>query len=362
MRVPENAIVLAKEVYKTIFPIVREELFYWKRRAQEIPNEELRRQALQSINGKAFHCEGGAILALIAGPRYQDVVKFIVRYQTICDYLDNLCDRSNSLDPEDFASLHQSLRDALDISGFKGNYYKYRKDRDDGGYLYELVCSCRSFLENFPNYPDVREPMLELCRYYCEMQVHKHVKREERINRLKAWFEGYQSEAPGMTWYEFSASCGSTLGIFSLVAHGARADFRPKLAEIIKTCYFPYIQGFHILLDYFIDQEEDRKEGDLNFCCYYPHPQKLFQRFCLFFKEAEGKAKDLPHPNFHRLVLRGLLGVYLSDQKVRCQKDLKKMAQDLLKLGGTTSLFFYVNGKGYRLWKAILQKEGKNSF
>ena len=42
-------------------------------------------------------------------------IKFIVAYQTISDYLDNLCDRSSSLDPQDFAALHESMGDALSV-------------------------------------------------------------------------------------------------------------------------------------------------------------------------------------------------------------------------------------------------------
>lgn len=39
-----------------------------------------------------------------------------------------------------------------------------------------------------------------------------------------------------------------------------------EMTEKIKAGYFPYIQGLHILLDYLIDQEEDKAGGDLNFC------------------------------------------------------------------------------------------------
>lgn len=353
MAIPKNSIGLVLKAYKKIFPSVRQELAYWKKRAEAIPNEELKRQALLSMKGKDFHSEGGAIFALIAEERYRDVIKFIVSYQTISDYLDNLCDRSNSLDPRDFSALHQAMEDALDVERPIRDYYKYRLDRDDGGYLAELVETCRSFLRTLPNYPFIKERMLELCQYYCDLQVHKHVTKEERLKRLKNWFATHCRDFPRMEWYEFSACCGSTLGIFCLVAYAARKDFQPKDAEYIQAGYFPYIQGFHILLDYFIDQEEDRLGGDLNFCFYYDHQQKLQHRLTLFFTEADRHAQQLPHAKFHRLINRGLLGVYLSDDKVKRQPLVKEMAMKLMKLGGWTSYFFYLNGKGYRLWKQI---------
>lgn len=61
-------------------------------------NDELHNQAIASIEHKTFHCEGGGILALLANEHREDCIRFIVAYQTISDYLDNLCDRSTSLD------------------------------------------------------------------------------------------------------------------------------------------------------------------------------------------------------------------------------------------------------------------------
>src|SRR3954449_3525695 len=113
MSVPSMPFSLMSKTYRKIFPCVHKELSYWKTRAEGIPNPELRIQALASIEHKTFHCEGGAILALTAKGDYQKAIKFIVAYQTISDYLDNLCDRSTSLDPADFAALHESMSDAL---------------------------------------------------------------------------------------------------------------------------------------------------------------------------------------------------------------------------------------------------------
>ncbi|WP_258871099.1 DUF2600 family protein, partial [Halobacillus trueperi] len=46
-------------VYRNVFPAVHNELSYWIERAKLIPDEELRSQALASIEEKTFHCEGG---------------------------------------------------------------------------------------------------------------------------------------------------------------------------------------------------------------------------------------------------------------------------------------------------------------
>ncbi|MBU8879833.1 tetraprenyl-beta-curcumene synthase family protein [Bacillus sp. FJAT-29790] len=348
MSVPSMPISLMSNVYRKILPAVHRELAYWKMRAEAIPDQELRKQALASIQHKTFHCEGGAIMALMAKEKYSEAIKFIVAYQTISDYLDNLCDRSTSLDPDDFAALHESMADALTIDAVPKNYYRFRMEQDDGNYLTDLAATCRNVLSEMGDYGEIKGYLLELCRYYCDLQIHKHVKVEERVPRLQDWFQEYKEQIPEMEWYEFSACSGSTLGIFCLISYAMRDDFKKGYAEKIRNGYFPYIQGLHILLDYLIDQEEDRAGGDLNFCFYYENEEKLFDRLKHFVSEADKHTERLPHRRFHQLINRGLLGIYLSDEKVRKQKNVRKLAKSMIKTGGMISFFFYMNGRAYR--------------
>jgi tetraprenyl-beta-curcumene synthase len=348
MSIPQMPVSLMYRVYRKVLPQVHKELAIWKRRAEAIPNNELRNQALASIEGKTFHCEGGAIMSLVALGNYHKAIRFIVAYQTISDYLDNLCDRSTSLDPLDFSSLHESMEDALSIDGVLRDYYRERVEKEDGGYLTALVQTCRNELKELSNYEAISDHLHELCRYYCDLQVHKHVVQHERVPRLKNWFNTHREHFPEMQWFEFSACTGSTLGIFCLVSYALREDFKPEFAESIRDGYFPYIQGLHILLDYFIDQEEDREEGDLNFCFYYENEEALFKRMKHFLIHADYHTAKLPHKKFHQLINRGLLGIYLSDEKVQQQKKVKKLAKAMIKSGGPISYFFYLNGKAYR--------------
>jgi len=348
LTVPEHPLRLMTKVYKEIFPIVHFYIRYWREQAEKIPNEELRNQALSSIDKKEFHCEGGGILAMISGEYKQQCIEFIVAYQTISDYLDNLCDRSTSLDPEDFRMLHQSMLDALTCGASCKDYYRFRDEKDDGGYLHKLVQTCQNVLADIKHYPIIAKYLLELSSYYCDLQVHKHVRKEERVPRLENWFEAHKTNVPEMEWYEFSACTGSTLGIFCLVAYAFQDGFDEKHALQIKESYFPYVQGLHILLDYLIDQEEDKLGGDLNFCSYYASESDMMERLEYFVEKADQHLTGIPHENFHRLINRGLLGVYLSDDKVAEHKELHKLAKRLIKLGGLTSFFFYFNGRAYR--------------
>ena len=344
MPIPNHLGILILRIYREVLPAVRHELREWKERAKRIPDPELRKQALMSLETKSFHCEGGSIYGLLANKNIDKTIRFIVAYQTISDYLDNLCDRSTSQNSEDFRALHESILHALTPGGKCVNYYRFRKEQEDGGYLRALVKTCQDVLQQLPAYLKIAPALHELAGYYCDLQVHKHVKVEERLPRLKAWFELHRDSLPEMSWYEFSACTGSTLGIFCLVAYASHKNCSDELVQKVKTSYFPWVQGLHILLDYFIDQEEDRLGGDLNFCSYYNSHEVMTERFAHFVKEADKSVAQLPHKSFHRMINRGLLGIYLADEKVKRQNDVREIARRIIRLGGISSFFFLLNG------------------
>ena len=339
---------MTTKIILRVLPDVHRYLTEWKRQAEKIPDPELRKQALMSIETKAFHCEGGSIYALLAGDHYHEAIRFIVAYQTISDYLDNLCDRSTSLDPDDFRTLHESMPHALTPCISSDGYYRLRNEQDDGGYLTSLVKTCQDVLKKIPTYPLIAPAVHELATYYCELQVNKHVMAEERVPRLKTWFGSYKEHLPEMSWYEFAACAGSTLGIFCLVANAFRDDCSEELMGYIKDAYFPWVQGLHILLDYLVDQEEDRTGGDLNFCSYYPDSSKMTERLMHFYRQADLSISRLPDARFHHMINRGLLGMYLADRKVDRQKDVRKIAKRMIRYGGLVTMFFFLHCWVYR--------------
>jgi len=353
LTVPGNLIILMKRIYKNVLPKVHLYLHEWKTKAGEIPDPELRKQALASIHSKAFHCEGGGIYALLAKESMEDCIQFIVAYQTISDYLDNLCDRSTSLDPVDFRSLHESMHHALTPGASTKNYYCHRKEQDDGGYLCSLVQACQQILLKVRHYEKIAPFLHELASYYCDLQVYKHIAKEQRVPKLQSWFDQYKNQFPEMAWYEFSACAGSTLGIFCLVAYAFNQELTDDHVTKIRNSLFPYVQGLHILLDYFIDQEEDRIGGDLNFCYYFPSQDQLEARLVYFLQQANLHIVGLPDEKFHRLINHGLVGLYLSDSKVGRQTEVRRAMRKLLKYGGFGSLFFYLNVRGYRNFARI---------
>ncbi|MWC28904.1 DUF2600 family protein [Paenibacillus sp. MMS18-CY102] len=330
-------------VYKFVLPEVRSELALWRQRAASIPDPELRTQALASLATKQFHCEGGAVYAA-AIPAYRHVlIPLIVALQTISDYLDNLCDRSTSQEADDFRLLHQSMLDAIDPCATARDYYEHRVERDDGGYLQQLVLVCQQAIKQLPSYSCVQPYVTELVSLYCDLQVYKHIRIEQRGPELLAWRERFGDLAPHLQWNEFAAATGSTLGMFMLFVAAAENGLAPDEAKRVRDSYFPHVCGLHIMLDYLIDQEEDLAGGDLNFCNYYADQETLVSRIGFIADHARKDVRRLPDSKFHRLVIEGLLALYLSDPKVRSQRDVKRVARRLMRRSPLSRLFFYWN-------------------
>ncbi len=306
---------LAVRVRRFLLDIVPEasrELRRLKRVAARIPDAVLRREALASIARKDFHVHGGCILAtFLPKACAKPYVKLVAAFETAVDYLDNLCDRAGHEEEEDFRALHQALEDAVTPGAQPGDYFRHRSG-DDGGYLHALVRESQASFAALPAYEVVAPYVKEVTRRYCELQALKHLapgEREERCARA------FAHVAPGMRWFEGAAASGSTLPTFAL-AFGAIQDCDANRARELYDAYFPWISGFHILLDYFIDQLEDATHRELNFVACYGDPDRAAEGIAAIGRQAIARAGETSDPDHHVFAIRAMCGFYCTRPKV----------------------------------------------
>jgi hypothetical protein len=136
------------------------------------------------------------------------------------------------------------------------------------------------------------------------------VAEQERIERLAIWFGHSANAFPDITWYEFAAATGSTLAIFSLVSQVFSPGFMQGDATAIRNAHFPWIQGLHMLIDYFIDRDKDRLGGDFHFCSCYADEERKADRFVHILADGAPCCQGRPKSRFHRMVCHGLLAMY----------------------------------------------------
>lgn len=347
-----NSLTLINTFIRTIFPQINQELGYWADYAEAHACPELKEQALSSIKHKKFHCQGGSIYSLYSGVHTADFITLVVALQTISDYLDNLCDRAGIADEQAFRKLHTAMTDALDPEAIPQNYYAFYPFKDDGGYLTKLVTTCQQKVKKLPSYQLVKPDILKLAGLYSDLQTYKHLDLSIREQKMINWLSQHRNRYPQITDWELAAATGSTLGMFMLCAAASYKNLTASTVAKISTAYFPWINGLHILLDYFIDAAEDQASHDLNFVTYYADQSQLLSRLTLFTKQAFLQAQSLPQPLFHKTVVQGLLAMYLSDPKTNPLQE-QVIKKSLLKTAGWYTTFMYMLCKILRFKKKL---------
>ncbi|MBZ4665223.1 tetraprenyl-beta-curcumene synthase family protein [Mahella sp.] len=324
---PAEFLYKSRKIYDfifNVFPLVDKQLETYAGIARHMPDKTLSKQALDSIATKKFHCQGGSIYALYPHTDVDKMVNFIVAYQTISDYLDNLCDRSGVFDETAFRNLHLAMTDALLPDERFGDYYSCYPYSQDGGYLRYLVNECKNVVNLIPAYKVIKDKILYLAGIYSNLQIYKHLAHDIREDKLIRWSAMHiDSGYPNLNWWEFAAASGSTLGIFVLVACAFDANLRAETVQDIYDAYFPWICGLHILLDYYIDLYDDAGNGDLNFVSYYNDDQDCEKHIKGFYAASLNAIARLKEASFHRMVVDGLLAMYLSDPKAIANEHIK---------------------------------------
>lgn len=333
-----------------VFPKVDKEIERWSREIKSFHSEELAYQAMSSIKNKKFHCQGGSIYSLYPGCDVDNMVGLIVALQTISDYLDNLCDRTEVKEEKAFRQLHLAFIEALQPGGNISEYYLHYPYKEDGGYLNKLVSVCRASIAKLPSYNKVESHVISLGHLYSELQIYKHLPVDIREKKVVDWTLPYLQKYKGVTSWEFAAATGSTLAIFMMFAVSSDSKCSDHEVLTLLNVYFPWVCGLHILLDYYIDLKEDLYWGDLNFVSYYSGMEVCEQRLKHFVKLALEEAKKLRHSYFHTMVIQGLLALYLSDTKAYA-KEQTSVSRGLIDAGGKLT---------HSLWNLcrLLRKKG----
>ncbi len=349
---------LVRTMVFTAMPLVDRELGRWAAVLDACPDPELRTQALASMHRKRFHAIGGSVYGVEPRPD-RGLVALIVAYQTLSDYLDNLCDRAGVQDPAALRQLHLSMLDALmpiaastDLDRGARDYYALYPRKSDGGYVQALVDECRTRVSSLPSYAAVADRVARLASLYCDLQTYKHAPEPDRVGLLTAWFERERGGLDGLRWWEFAAACGSTLGVFALLRLAAMDGCAPDLVARTHDAYFPWVCALHILLDYLIDLDEDARAGDLNFVAFYADARDRLESMRRFLDAAVGSASGLPGARLHARIVRGLVALYLSDPKAR-RAEIAPVARALLRAGGPDAWTMWIACRVLRVAGAL---------
>lgn len=321
--------VMAFSTFLTgVVPLARAALAQIEALAQAIPDDRLRHEALASITAKAYHVAGGSILATFL-PRSARThyVEIVAPLESIYDFLDNLCDRHPGVPVEAYPVLHRALEDALDPLSDPRTYYDLGPAGDDGGYLQALVRRTRAALSRVAGHERLLAHFRESARLYAELQTYKHYPPQQREAACVNWHRRHRERFGDLSWWEFASAAGSQFGVYGPLYALLAGEYDE--IEPVYDAYFPAFSAVHVLLDYFIDQAEDREHGELNFVECYPDSQRMRERMRELSMRARRRFEQLARPRAHAFVLHVMALFYLTHPKV-FEQGLDGEAQALL--------------------------------
>ncbi|HEY8312849.1 MAG TPA: DUF2600 family protein [Candidatus Baltobacteraceae bacterium] len=313
---------------RRVVPLAKASLGRVERLAERIPDDRLRHEALESVRAKAYHVAGAAILAtfLPLGAR-RHYVEIVTPLESIYDFLDNLCDRHPDVPVDAYPVLHQALADALDPTQPLHEYYARGPLGDDGDYLRLLVKRTRFMLARLDGYELLLPRFREAARLYTELQTFKHYPKAERESACIAWHDRHHERFGDLSWWEFASAAGSQFQVYAPLYAAFCSDFAQ--IEPAFDAYFPPFSALHVLLDYFIDQAEDRAHDELNFVACYRDAHAFRARLRTLAQRARAGFKRLRKPRAHAFTLRVMCLFYLTHPKV-FEEGLDEEAQLLL--------------------------------
>lgn len=298
-----------------VVPLARSALRRLEHLAERIPDAELRAQAQFGLRSKAYHVAGACILAtLLPSDAREHYVEIVAPLEAIYDFLDGLCDRHPLTTPQAFRQLHLALADALDPSQPMREYYAYGPPGDDGDYLASLVRRVRRALSRLGDYELLMPCFTEAAALYADTQTYKHLPVDQREDACTGWHAREGRRFGDLTWWEFGAAAGSQFQVYGPLY----AAFCSNFEEIDATyrAYFPAFSALHVLLDSFIDQQEDREHGELNWIDCYPAFDAFRERAHELSQRARKAFSQLSMPRAHTFSLRIMALFYLSHPKV----------------------------------------------
>ncbi len=295
-----------------VFPRVCLERRRRRARALAIPDPLLRRVALESQR-KWGNVEGAAAFATFVGRRHRGAAaRAMMGLQAAYNYLDALGEQPSSEPAANGRRLHQALLVALDPDDVShADYYAHCPQREDGGYLREIVESCRAALAALPSYPAVAPAALRAAERIVEFQSCNTGERQGDLRALERWARAATPPGCDLRWWEVAAAGGSSLCIYALIALAADPELDLWAPATVADAYFPWIGALHSLLDNLVDATEDRATGQHSLIGAYPSLEEAAWRMRWLAERSLRMAATLPGGRGHTLLLAAMASFYL---------------------------------------------------
>lgn len=296
---------------------VARELRTWRARAGLIPDRSIRGDALSALARKRGNTDGAALFWIIPSSRNPFLLKLLVTYQIMWDFLDSASETGASAGQANGRQLHLALVDAVDRERPMSDYYRLHPWSDDAGYLRSLVEACRECSERLPSFASVR-PLLVREAYRANVQAINHdLDPARRDAALREWVAREYADRRDVRWFELAAAAGAGLSIYALFALAVEPWCSDSDILRVYNAYFPWASALATMLDSYVDQAEDAANGDHVYIEHYDCQATADVGIGGLVRRSVLEAGALPNGERHTLLIACMVAMYLSKDSAR---------------------------------------------
>jgi tetraprenyl-beta-curcumene synthase len=330
-------------------PAISREIRRWRLRALAIPDAPIREDALASIEHKRGHTDGAALFWILPRRRNLELLRLLVAYEMIWDFLDGVNERGAGRGPENGLQMHLALVEALDPHASISDYYQHHPWREDGGYLRSLVEACRRGCSALPSYPRVQALVARETMRAQVLALNHDLNPACRDASLKRWAEREFEDRHDACWFELSGAASASLTVHVLLALAAEPACTEHEVEGACAAYFPWLSLATTMLDSFVDQVEDEANGDHSYIAHYESPAVATRRVCEIVERAARESRRLHNGCRHAVIAACMVAMYLSRDSARTPAMRATTGRFIEAGGSLTRVLLPI----LRLWRII---------
>ncbi len=321
----------------------------WRDLALEIPDTPIREDALNALGGKRGQTDGAALFSIVPHARNRALLRLLVAYQIIWDFLDSVSERGASSGQANGQQLHLALVDALDPRRPISDYYRHHPWRDDGGYLRALVSACRESCARLPSHEQVRDLVVHEALRAQVLAIDHELDPRHRDASLEAWTAREFPTGHEASWFELTGAASAGLTIFALLVLAGQSTCTHDEIARTRSAYFPSTSALATMLDSYVDQAEDFETGEHTYISHYPTLELATQRLCLLVRRGLSEARSLKNGERHALIVASMVAMYLSKDSALTPAMRETTARIVDAGGSLTRLLHPI----LRLWRTI---------
>lgn len=326
---------------------ISREIQGWRQRALAIPDAPIREDALSSIERKRGHTDGAALFWILPRHRNLELLRLLVAYETIWDFLDNVNEHGADRGQANGRQLHLALVEALDPMASISDYYCHHPWRKDGGYLRALVEACRRDCMALPSYARVRRLVIREATRAQVLAMNHDIDPICRDTSLKRWAEHEFAGERCASWFELSGAASASLTVHVLLALAAEPTCTERDVDDACVVYFPWLSLATTMLDSYVDQAEDVINGDHSYIAHYASPAIAAERVREVIEMSARKARCLRNGHRHAVIVACMIAMYLSKDSAHTP-SMRTTTSSFIEAGGSlTRLLLPI----LRLWR-----------